>query len=249
MAGVIRCTTSSMRQSSRLMSVTCRLSTWISRRSSANARASASLPPNTSSSKASIRRLDRLHRLEIGVHRAVEHLGEQVGLEPSLPALAARLGSSFGLERREPLLLGPVDGDEERGRRRRSRPSGSAPGRWRRSPPTRSSKARMMMKVWPSNCSNLGRCSGSRQSFTAMAVQPVRPGELARAPRPSGSRRRATPAAARCARARVRTVMPRQIRLAAAAAPNPLSMLTTVTPAAHELSMPSSAASPPNEAP
>ena len=41
----------------------------------------------------------------------------------------------------------------------------------------------------------------------------------------------------------------RQIRLAAAAAPNPLSMFTTVTPAAHELSMPRSAASPPNAAP
>ncbi len=40
-----------------------------------------------------------------------------------------------------------------------------------------------------------------------------------------------------------------QIRLAAAAAPKPLSMLTTVTPAAQELSMPSSAARPPNEAP
>jgi len=39
------------------------------------------------------------------------------------------------------------------------------------------------------------------------------------------------------------------MRLAAAAAPNPLSMLTTVTPAAQELSMPSSAATPPNEAP
>ncbi len=41
----------------------------------------------------------------------------------------------------------------------------------------------------------------------------------------------------------------RQIRLAAAAAPKPLSMFTTVTPAAHELSMPRSAASPPNAAP
>src|SRR2546427_12932796 len=39
------------------------------------------------------------------------------------------------------------------------------------------------------------------------------------------------------------------MRLAAAAAPNPLSMLTTVTPDAQELSMPSRAASPPNEAP
>src|SRR5207249_179808 len=39
------------------------------------------------------------------------------------------------------------------------------------------------------------------------------------------------------------------MRLAAAAAPNPLSMFTTVTPAAHELSMPSRAAIPPNEAP
>ena len=46
-----------------------------------------------------------------------------------------------------------------------------------------------------------------------------------------------------------RIVMPRQIRLAAAAAPKPLSMFTTVTPAAQELSMPSSAASPPNDAP
>ena len=40
-----------------------------------------------------------------------------------------------------------------------------------------------------------------------------------------------------------------QIRLAAAAAPKPLSMLTTVTPAAQELSIPRSAARPPNEAP
>src|SRR6266568_4834300 len=39
------------------------------------------------------------------------------------------------------------------------------------------------------------------------------------------------------------------MRLAAAAAPNPLSILTTVTPEAHELSIPSSAAMPPNEAP
>jgi len=39
------------------------------------------------------------------------------------------------------------------------------------------------------------------------------------------------------------------MRLAAAAAPNPLSMLTTVTPEAQEFSMASSAASPPNEAP
>src|SRR6185295_12202482 len=41
----------------------------------------------------------------------------------------------------------------------------------------------------------------------------------------------------------------RQIRLAAAAAPKPLSMFTTVTPAAQELSIPRSAASPPKEAP
>jgi hypothetical protein len=41
----------------------------------------------------------------------------------------------------------------------------------------------------------------------------------------------------------------RQMRLAAAAAPKPLSILTTVTPAAQELSMPSRAASPPNDAP
>src|SRR3954464_12842882 len=41
----------------------------------------------------------------------------------------------------------------------------------------------------------------------------------------------------------------RQIRLAAAAAPNPLSMLTTVTPDAQELSMARSAARPPKEAP
>src|SRR6267378_288215 len=39
------------------------------------------------------------------------------------------------------------------------------------------------------------------------------------------------------------------MRLAAAAAPNPLSILTTVTPEAQELSMPSRAASPPNDAP
>ncbi len=39
------------------------------------------------------------------------------------------------------------------------------------------------------------------------------------------------------------------IRLAAYAAPNPLSIFTTVTPAAQELSMPSRAAIPPNEAP
>ena len=39
------------------------------------------------------------------------------------------------------------------------------------------------------------------------------------------------------------------MRLAAAAAPNPLSILTTVTPDAQEFSMASSAASPPNEAP
>src|SRR3989441_11346330 len=39
------------------------------------------------------------------------------------------------------------------------------------------------------------------------------------------------------------------MRLAAAAAPNPLSMFTTVTPEAQELSMASSAASPPKEAP
>src|SRR6266576_2873354 len=39
------------------------------------------------------------------------------------------------------------------------------------------------------------------------------------------------------------------MRLAAAAAPNPLSMLTTVTPDAHELSIPSNAAIPPNDAP
>ena len=42
---------------------------------------------------------------------------------------------------------------------------------------------------------------------------------------------------------------PAQIRLAAAAAPNPLSMFTTVTPAAQELSIARSAASPPKEAP
>src|SRR3954449_6260681 len=41
----------------------------------------------------------------------------------------------------------------------------------------------------------------------------------------------------------------RQIRLAAAAAPNPLSMLTTVTPDAQELSMARSAARPPKDAP
>src|SRR3954463_15695139 len=41
----------------------------------------------------------------------------------------------------------------------------------------------------------------------------------------------------------------RQIRLAAAAAPNPLSMLTTVIPDAQELSMASSAARPPTNAP
>ncbi len=39
------------------------------------------------------------------------------------------------------------------------------------------------------------------------------------------------------------------MRLAAAAAPNPLSMFTTVTPLAQELSMASSAAKPPNDAP
>src|SRR2546428_5742590 len=39
------------------------------------------------------------------------------------------------------------------------------------------------------------------------------------------------------------------MRLAAAAAPNPLSMFTTVTPDAHELSMASSAARPPKDAP
>src|SRR5437879_7259290 len=39
------------------------------------------------------------------------------------------------------------------------------------------------------------------------------------------------------------------MRLAAAAAPNPLSMLTTVTPEAQEFSIASSAASPPNDAP
>src|ERR1041385_3657359 len=39
------------------------------------------------------------------------------------------------------------------------------------------------------------------------------------------------------------------MRLAAAAAPNPLSMLTTVTPDAQEFSMARSAASPPKEAP
>jgi hypothetical protein len=39
------------------------------------------------------------------------------------------------------------------------------------------------------------------------------------------------------------------MRRAAAAAPKPLSMLTTVMPEAHELSMPKSAAKPPNEAP
>ena len=40
-----------------------------------------------------------------------------------------------------------------------------------------------------------------------------------------------------------------RMRAASAAAPNPLSMLTTVTPAAQELSIPSSAAMPPNDAP
>src|SRR3989442_14537785 len=39
------------------------------------------------------------------------------------------------------------------------------------------------------------------------------------------------------------------MRLAAAAAPNPLSMLTTVTPDAQEFSIASKAARPPNEAP
>jgi len=39
------------------------------------------------------------------------------------------------------------------------------------------------------------------------------------------------------------------MRLAAAAAPNPLSMLTTVTPEAQEFNMARSAASPPNDAP
>ena len=39
------------------------------------------------------------------------------------------------------------------------------------------------------------------------------------------------------------------IRLATQAAPNPLSILTTVTPLAHEFSMPSSAASPSKLAP
>src|ERR1044072_4685715 len=41
---------------------------------------------------------------------------------------------------------------------------------------------------------------------------------------------------------------PAQIRLAAAAAPNPLSMLTTVPPAAQEFSIPRRAARPPKEA-
>ena len=41
----------------------------------------------------------------------------------------------------------------------------------------------------------------------------------------------------------------RLIRLAAKAAPKPLSILTTVTPLAQELSMPSRAAIPPNAAP
>ena len=41
----------------------------------------------------------------------------------------------------------------------------------------------------------------------------------------------------------------RQMRLAAAAAPKPLSIFTTVIPAAQELSMPSSAARPPKAAP
>jgi len=41
----------------------------------------------------------------------------------------------------------------------------------------------------------------------------------------------------------------RLMRLAALAAPKPLSMFTTVTPDAHEFSIPSSAASPPNAAP
>lgn len=39
------------------------------------------------------------------------------------------------------------------------------------------------------------------------------------------------------------------ILAAAQAAPNPLSMLTTVTPEAQQFSMPSSAATPPNAAP
>ncbi len=46
-------------------------------------------------------------------------------------------------------------------------------------------------------------------------------------------------------------VVPRRrlIFVACAAAPNPLSMLTTLTPGAHEFSMPRRAAMPPNDAP
>ena len=46
-----------------------------------------------------------------------------------------------------------------------------------------------------------------------------------------------------------RRAVRRAIRAAATPAPYPLSMLTTVTPGAQELSMPSRAASPPKEAP
>ena len=48
---------------------------------------------------------------------------------------------------------------------------------------------------------------------------------------------------------RSRAIPTRLISVAAKAAPKPLSMLTTVTPLAHELSIPSNAATPPNAVP
>ena len=106
----------------------------------------------------------------------------------------------------------------------------------------------MMMKVTAPIRSYLGRCSGSSESSTEVGVEPVLPGDVRQLflggihhVQPDEGRLVAVDDGA------YGHVW--QIRLAAAAAPKPLSMFTTVTPAAQEFSMPSSAASPPNEAP
>ena len=121
----------------------------LAQRSSAKARPSASPPLEDQLLERVDARLDALQRLEIGVDRGVEHLGEQVrACSPSLPAFGGRLGlrawsssrASHGCSVRWMVI--------EKGRaRRRSRPCGSAPAPCAQVRSTRSSNARMMAKA------------------------------------------------------------------------------------------------------
>ena len=192
-------------------------------------------------------RLDRLHRIQVGVDRAVEHLGQEVRVQPLLAGLARRLGLELGLERRQPCLLGAMNRDEEG----RTGEDGELPGelldRGTGALGIRVERAQDHEDVGV-ELLVLGQVLRVEAVLDRGGLEAVRPRD--RLQLLGGGLHEVEPHQGGLARSSTRPDgHARQIRLAAAAAPNPLSMFTTVTPAAQELSMPSSAASPPNEAP